>query len=271
MRSVIVVLLTLGLTVVLTLGLVVGCGARIETAKNKVLKKIDEMLGDLDVKRTEIGNSMKGLKEGIDGVSKAHIRATVKLEQIGRDMEPAQQTLRRVDNALKVIRPSLDKKTPVEIAGTQYSQQKLQEMANRLLDERRSRSAMLDGLGQARATLGKTVSILESKQEKFQAALSRLQGQVAEIDAKMIAAKAMKDASVSMGDSDQTLADSVANLETKVKDLFTDVEVAIRCEGEKWDHAGTARQIDLVDSTLAKIEGPSGTAAEIDKILGKAK
>lgn len=271
MRFVIAVLFTLGLAVVLTVGLVVGCGARIETAKNKVLQKIDSMLGDLDVKRTEIGNAIKGLKDGIDGLSKARIRATVKLEQIGRDMEPAQQALSRVDNALKVIRPNLDKKVPVEIAGAQYPTQKLQEMANRLLDERKSRSALVDGLGQARSSLEKTVSLLESKQDKFQTILTRLQGQVAEIDAKILAAKAMKDASASMGDSDQTLADSVANLETKIKDLFTDVEVAVRTEGEKWDLTSAARQIDSVDSTLAKIEGPAGAAAEIDKLLGQAK
>lgn len=258
---------------VVMVGLIVtaGCSARIEAAKNKLLKKIDQMVGEMDVKRTEIGNSIVGLREGIDGLAKANIRATVKLEQVGREVEPAQQSVTRIDKALKVIRPYFDKKESVEIAGTSYSPEKLQEMAAKMLNERKTRVATLDGLQQARSALEKTVATLQDKEDKYKASLTRLEGQVAEIDAKMIAAKAMKEASVSMGDSDQSLSGNVTNLEAKIKDLFVDVEVAIRSEGEKWDQAATAKQIDTVDTMLTKLEGPASTVAEIDKILGKAQ
>jgi hypothetical protein len=144
-------------------------------------------------------------------------------------------------------------------------------MATKMLDERKTRVAMLDGLKQARSALEKTVSTLQAKEDKYKSTLARLESQVAEIDAKMIAAKAMKEASLSMGDSDQSLDSNVANLETKIKDLFVDVEVAIRSEGEKWDQAAATKQIDSVDTILTKLEGPTSTAAEIDKILGKAQ
>jgi len=248
-----------------------GCGARMETAKNKVLKKIDEILGELDVKRTEIATSMKGLREGIDGLGKAKIRASVKLEQVGRDLDSAQNMVSRVDNALKVIRPNLNKKEPSEIAGTSYTPEKLTDLANKLLQERKTRSVTADGLQQAKAALAKTVSVLLERQEKYKADMARLEGQLVEIDAKMVAAKAMKEASASMGESDLSMENNVANLETKVKDLFVDVEVALRSENEKWDQAATVKQIDSVDATLTRLEGSPGAAAEIDKILGTAK
>ena len=177
----------------------------------------------------------------------------------------------RLDNALKTLRPHLDKKEPTELAGTTYRPEQIQEMATKLLDERKARSTTLDGLKQVKTSLEKTVAILQERQDKFKSDLARMEGQLAEIDAKMVAAKAMKDASAAMGESGQSMESSVADLDKKIKDLFVDVEVTVRGEGEKWDQAATTKQIDSVDATLSKLEGSSGAAAEIDKILGKSK
>ena len=42
------------LILLLTLGLCAGCGAWTEVAKDKLLKKIDNMLNEMDVKRKDI-------------------------------------------------------------------------------------------------------------------------------------------------------------------------------------------------------------------------
>ena len=52
----------------LLVGLVHGCGARVEVAKDKAMQRIDSLLGSMDVKRKEIELSVTGLKEGIDGL-----------------------------------------------------------------------------------------------------------------------------------------------------------------------------------------------------------
>ena len=38
-------------------------------------------------------------------------------------------------------------------------------------------------------------------------------------------------------------------------------------EGEKWDSDSTNKEIESVDSIISKIQEPSDTLAEIDKIL----
>ncbi len=56
-----------GLAVVVGFG-VYGCGdgtkARIEVAKDKALKQLDDLLGSMDVKRKEIDLQVQGLKQG---------------------------------------------------------------------------------------------------------------------------------------------------------------------------------------------------------------
>ena len=259
------------LILLLTLGFCVGCGARAEVAKEKLLKKIDSMLGEMDVKRKDIQIQMTGLKQGIEGLGKAKIKAQVREEQVERDIQPLQDRTDRVDAALKTIRPQLDRKGKVEIAGVSYTPDKVSEMAGALIEERKTLSGRLDGLNQAKASLGKTVSVLQQKQDQYRAALAKLESQVAEIDAKMTAAKAMQEASASMGDSEASLATNVSNLEEKVRDLMADVTATVLNENEKWDEAKATKEINKVDDALSKIEGSSSHAAEIDKILGGKK
>jgi chromosome segregation ATPase len=256
---------------ILAVGLLAGCGARTEVAKEKLLKKIDSMLGEMDVKRKDIQMQMTGLKQGVEGLGKAKIKAQVKQEQIERDMQPLQERIDRVDAALKTIRPHLDKKEKVEIASVSYTPEKVKEMAGALLNERKTLASRLDSLNQAKASLGKTVSVLQQRQDDYKAALGKLENQVSEIDAKMIAAKAMQEASASMGESEASLATNVSNLEGKVRDLLADVTSTVLSENEKWDEARATKEIDGVDAALSKIEGPAATAAEIDKILGSKK
>ena len=259
------------LILLLTLGLCAGCGARTEVAKDKLLKKIDNMLNEMDVKRKDIQLEMTALKQGIEGLGKAKIKAQVKHEMVDCDMQPLQERIDRVDSALKTIRPHLDKKENVEIAGVSYTPEKVGDMAGALLNERKTLSSRLDSLTQGKSSLSKVISVLQHKQDEYKAALGKLETKVSEIDAKMIAAKAMQEASASMGESETSLATNVSNLENKVNDLLADVTTSIRSENEKWDEAKTMKEIDGVDSTLAKIEGSTSHAAEIDKLLGTKK
>jgi len=109
-----------------------GCGARVEVAKDKVKQKIDSLLGTMDVKRKEIELGISGLKEGIDGLRKAKIKAQVATEQLGRQAFPQEEKLASMDSALKTLRGHLEGDKPVEIAGKTYSPAELKELADRV-------------------------------------------------------------------------------------------------------------------------------------------
>jgi len=78
-------------------------GARVEVAGQKLKEKIDNILGQMDLKRKEIEISVDGLKEGINGLRKAKIKAQVSSEQIQRRARPQEERLASMDKALKTL------------------------------------------------------------------------------------------------------------------------------------------------------------------------
>ena len=119
----------------------------------------------MDVKRKEIEIGIKGLKEGIDGLRRAKIKAQVSGEQIGRQAQPQEEKLASMDAALKTLRGHLEAAKPVEIAGKTYSPQEIQEMTDRVLQARKATAAQVEAFHESQARLQKVVSTLERKQQ----------------------------------------------------------------------------------------------------------
>ena len=255
---------------VLAVALVLGCGARVEVAKERISEKIDSLLGKLDVKRKEIEISVTGLKEGISGLRKAKIKAQVSSDQIQRQAKPQEEKLASMDAILKTLRGHLAAAKAVEIAGKTYSPEQVREMADRILEARKACAAQLAGLHESQDRLQKVVSTLERKRHDAQTRLTEIEGQLAVIDSNRIALTAMQQSAAALGESDGTLAKSLDQLQEKVNNLHADVEVDLRCEDEKWAEAQAAsKEIDPVEATVARLQDNHDTVAEIDRILGQ--
>ena len=259
------------LVVLVALVFAVGCGARAEVAKEKLLKRIDSMLGEMDVKRKEIGISVTALKDGIDGLRKAKIKAQVKQDQIKRQSAPLDEKLKSVDATLAKLRGWRASFPTTPLRGKTYSPEELKAMADKVLRARKELVAQVEGFQKSQASLQKVVDSLGRKQGEYQQRLSRLESQIAEIDSKSIALKAMQDASAAMGESDKTLAANIDGLEEKVNDLYADVEASLLSEDEKWNETEATAQIDAVDAFVAATQDSTDTLSEIDKILGTKK
>ncbi len=245
-----------------------GCGARGEVAKEQLLAKIDSLLGEMDVKRKEIGISVAALENGIDGLRKAKIKAQVKKDQIARQTAPLDDKLKSLDTTLSKLREHLASGEEAEVGGRTYSSDELKAMGDKVLLARKELVAQLGGFQQSQASLQKVVDSLDRKQTEYQRRLTSLESQIAEIDSKSIALKAMQDASAAMGESDKTLAANIDGLEDKVNDLYADVEAELLGEDEKWNESEVTAEIDSVDAFIAATQTPTDTLAEIDRILG---
>ena len=252
----------------LLIGLVHGCGARGQVAVGKLKEKIDFLLGTMDVQRKEIELSVNGLKEGIDGLRKAKIKAQVSGDQIQRQAKPQEEKLANLDVALKTLRGHLEAAKPVEIAGTTYSPAELKVMTDRVIQARKASAGQLDGLHEAQSRLQKVVATLERKQQEVQNRLTEIEGQVAVIDSNRIALTAMQRSAEVVGESDGSLAKSLDHLQDKVNGLFADVEVELRTEDAKWGEVAS-KEIDSVDGMVARIQNSHDTVAEIDRLIGK--
>ncbi len=253
---------------VLVTALVYGCGARVEVAKDKVRAKIDSLLGSMDVKRKEIEIGIQGLREGIDGLRKAKIKAQVATEQLGRQAQPQEGKLANMDTALRTLRGHLEAAKPVEIAGKMYSPAELKELADRVLQARKTSASQLEAFHGAQGRLQKVVSTLERKQQDAVGRLAAIEGQLAVIDSNRIALTALQESSEAMGEGDGSLSKGIDGLQDKVNDLFASVEVELRCEDARWAETAN-KEVDSVEATVTRLQDSHEMVAEIDKILGK--
>jgi len=249
--------------------LALGCEARLEVAKEKVMNKIDSILGGMDVKRKEIEISVNGMKEGINNLRKAKIRVQVSNEQIQREAKPLEERLVNTDSALKALRGHLEASEPVEIAGKTYSQEELKDLADRILRARKVCVGQLDGFHSAETRLEKVASTLERKQQDLQQHLSDIEGQLVVLDSNRVALEAMQKSADAMGENDRSLAQSLDHLQKKVNALYVDIEVGLRIEDAKWAEDLATTEIDATQSLVAKIQNPHDTITEIDQILAK--
>jgi len=248
-----------------------GFGARGEVAKEKALKKIDSLLGEMDVKRKEIDHELRSLKNAVTGIKKAKIKAQVKHDQIGRQTDPLRDQIAQADTTLRKLRDYLQAGEPVEIAGKTYSPDDLKKMASDVIEARKGQGQQIAGLERSQAELQKVITGLDRKQRAIESRISGMESQIAQIDAQADALTAMKDASATLGDSDATLEENVAVLDDKVNDLFADVQVEMAIESEEWDVATAESEINSVDAFISATQGPGDTVSEIDRILGEGK
>lgn len=251
-----------------------GCGPRAEVAKKKVLDRLDDMLGKMDVQRQEIDDGIKPTRKAVEGVRKARIKAQVKSEQIDEKVKPFEERIAGCDQTLTKLRDLLKADKPADIAGKTYSVADLKEMAGKVIVARKEAEKQVEGFKTARNAMQKVTTDLSKLQQSLEARLTRLQGQVVTLDAEMAAAKAMKEASASMGDKDATLAANLDGLEEKVAVLSADVKGELRGESEKWSEVKADKAdkaISEVDAFIRDSQRPADTVGEIDKILGPAK
>jgi chromosome segregation ATPase len=267
MKRVSVVVLVCGLVAV---GTVAGCGARAEVAKEKIVHRIDSMLGSMDVKRKEAERSVAAMKEGLMGLRKAKIRAQVKHDQVQRKATTVEVSIGDIDDSLKTLRGHLVSNTETQIAGKTYSVSELNGLAKRLIKERDACDSQLAGFKQALSRLQKVSETLQSKQTDYEDKLTEIENQLAVIDSNRIALNAMKDAAEAMDGSEKSLAGNVAQLEEKVNDLYADVEAELMGEDARWSDSATRQELESVDAIVSAMQTADDTISRIDSIFSQS-
>jgi len=240
-----------------------GCGVRGQVAKEKVIQRIDSMLGTMDVKRKEIETSFASLEDAMHGLRKAKIKAQVKQDQISRKSELAAVHVGQLDETLRTLRTRLTGDVKAPVNGRTYSSAEIAGMTQQVIAERQDAVKQRDGFQLAISRLSKVVGTLESKQSHYESKLSEIQHQLTVIDSNRIALTAMQDAAAVMNDSDKSFANNVAQLEDKVNDLFADVEAGLMIENIHWQDG----EASTIDQIVAAMQSPDDLVSKIDAIL----
>jgi chromosome segregation ATPase len=244
---------------------------RAQVAKDKVLGKIDDMLGKMDGQKAEIDNGIKSAKQAVGEIRKAKYQAQAQLDLIDEKLRPHQGRMAACDERLGQLRDLIKADKPVEFAGKTYTIAELKGVAGKLIDARKESDEKVKGFDTARTSMKGVVATITKKQEDLEARVAKLEEAKVKLDAEYSAALAMKKASAAMGDSDATLGENLDELEKKMAALSGNVKAELAGESEKLATTGTDRTVSEVDAFLKASSSSGDTVGEIDRILGPAK
>lgn len=245
---------------------ILGCGARAEVAKDKILAQVDALLGEIDVKRKEAEIGIRNMDAGLDQLKKGKIEAKVKHTQFSDKVSELEAKIANADKALGRLRDYLKENKEVTLSGKKYTPAQLKEMAETAIDARKKLSSELDTIKGARDRLSAVVASLEQREKEGRDKLKALKQHLEEIDAKAVALKSIKDASTLSGGGATLDFEAV---EKQVKDLSTKIDTELAFHDEKAKEAGAASDLKSLETVVRQTSTASDAVSEIDKILGK--
>ena len=243
-----------------------GCGARVEVAKDKGLALVDDLLGKVDVKRKEVEIACRNMDAGLDQLKEGKIEAKIKQAQFSDRQTELEAKIADADKALGRLRDYLRENKDVVLSGETFSPARLKEMAETAIDARKKLANELEGAKTAKDRLGAIVVSLEQREKEGREKMKGLKQLLEEIDAKAAALKSIKDASMLSGGG---ATFDFEKVEKQVKDLSIAVDAGLAFQDEKAKEAATAREVKSLGGVIRQTSTADDAVSEIDKILGK--
>ncbi len=246
-------------------------GARGEVAKKKILKKLDALLGETEVARTEIERSIKGMDESVSKLTDARIRARVQADMLSKEVNENKKRIEESKTALLKLKSDLtafDSNPTYSVSyGTKTYTKKddLDKMATKVIDHHTTLVKQNESMVKRLETYEMTASTLEAREREAKKKLVEMKDKLKELDAKMDLVKAQREAAEALSETDKTFAENVAVLDEKIKNLDVQTETAVRKEEEKWKEISAKTEVE--DATKI-IKDSKNTISEIDALLG---
>lgn len=236
--------------------------------RQDVVASIDNRLGEVRVRQTEMHQRVASLAEGVNRLREGQITTEVRAEQIAKRVERTATLQVRAESALGRLRDLIAANVPATLGGETRSTQQLNALAERVGSAvevvRNQRSA----LEQARDLLTDTATKLNDRVEQGRLALSQLQNQLTLVDGKIDALTILRDAASVAGASDGSLAGQFERVQNDLDSLFGVVEAQLRTEADRSQNdplTGTPN----IEPLLKELSGSETTLQRIDELLGR--
>jgi len=255
---------------VLCFASVLGC-AQVKVGVDSVIKKIDNMLGEMDVQKAQIELALSAAKMGAQEVMKARIRGQVQYEQVSEKVKPYEERMTQIDEGLIKLRDSIKTDKAAVFGGKSYTVEEQKKLAEELIDSREKAESEISSGKSSRDSMKKMVDNLVLQENKYKSKIQSLESEMSRMDTEIEAAKALKAASASMGDSNATLDENLKELEKKITNLKTNVKIVLTTEDGKWDSKKADTAISDSEEFLKASKKSTNTLDRIDKALGKSK
>jgi peptidoglycan hydrolase CwlO-like protein len=245
---------------------VVGCGARTEVAKDKLLAQVDALLGEVDVKHKAVEIKIRDFGEGIDRLKKGKIDARVRVANVDEQITAIDQKIADADKTLGRLRDYLKDGKDIELSGTTFTSAQLKDMADKTISARKSLGTQVDALRKSKDRLDNVATNLESREREASEKISTLKRQLDEIDAKAVALKSIKEASQLSGND---AGSDFPAVEKDIRELSTKIDAELAYHDEKLKGTIADDDKSALDAVIKQTSTAGDTLSEIDKVLGK--
>ena len=265
----------IGLLVLVALvcvGLYIGCGPRAGVAKDAAIKKIDELLGPLNVKQKEVETAYEDLKESTAGLRDKRIEAQVRLKSLNEKKSALENEEKRLLSDLGKLKQMLsdaEESGSIERNGKEISIDQLKSLADGIIKKMKILKDQIAKNEVISAAWAKNLDLLKKNDETSQAQLAKLETQLDEIRSKKSSLDAMKEAATIAGPG-TSISDKFNELTEDVDELLVNIDTEWAIEEAKLDE----RIAEVEQESLVSLEellddrtDISGTMSEIDKLL----
>lgn len=219
----------------------IGC-AEGEVAKDKIMKKLRDALGELDVKRKEIEFKQRELRTQLGDLRERRISAQVRLERLKEKKKAAEAKIESLRGTLakvnSLVEQAKDAGGTLEKDGVTYTAEDISKTAERQINNFKMANTKLQGLKSSVDALQGSYDYLVQQETKAKDLMEKLEIKISEIDAKKIAVDAVREATTISGD-ETSINDSIAALEKDIEEMAIDVETALRVEQDKLNELDT--------------------------------
>ena len=250
----------------------VGCGPRMGVAKDAAIKKIDDLLGPLNVKQKEVEMAYDKLKNASGGLRDKRIEAQVRLKALNeKKASLAKEKTKLVSDLTKLRQYLSDAESTgsINVGENEIPIEKLKSTANqttkklRIVKDEITRNDVIAG------AWAKNLEVLKKNEDTSEAQLAKLDGQLDEIRSKKSALDAMKEAATIAGPG-ASISDKFNELTASVDELMINIDTEFAIEEAKLDE----RIVELEEQSTTSLEellsdkpDVSDTLSEIDELL----
>lgn len=271
--------LLLGLLIVgIAVGTYIGCDgakARVGVAQDAAIKKIDDLLGPLNVQQKKVENAFTELKGATDDLRESRIKAQVQLKSLNRKKEELVARKKELLGDLTKLKTMLGdaqstgsiKRGDREVTVAELNGHAENTMKKIILLKDKMTSNQVVATQWA-----KNLDLLKKNESTSDTQLKKLSDQLDQIRSKKTALDAMKEAATIAGPS-ASISDKFNDLTAEVDKLLVDVDAEWEIEKLKIDD----RLAEVADDTLSLDDILGGetttdvesTIGDIDKMLNE--
>ena len=249
-----------------------GAAARVGVAKDKVIKEIDKVLGELKIKRKEVQIAYDRIAVASGNLREKRIEAQILMDRFEKDITELEEEQAASKRNLKKLKPLLaesESSGEVERNGKTITAAELIKLGETTVKKLERTETKLVHKKKMKGVFEKNLATLSANEETSKSQLAQLKEDLDEIDSKQEMLDSMKtDASLVSGQG-ASINDEFEKLSEQVGELMTKVDTQVAIEEAKLED-----RMDDITSAPADIDDifnddsdVSGTLSKFDKWL----